>query len=101
MSNEEWTDLRDLNEVAIAQKSRWKIEIYLPSIEKWEEWTGIAWAMYRKYRGRPAQPKKVTVTSECWRNHNTAAITYTSVGCGMIDPWKRFPAGDITGEVEE
>jgi hypothetical protein len=96
--NEEWIELDDIEALAIAQGKGWEIEIYLPSIEKWEKWTGITWAVYRNYRGRSA-PKKVTVTSECWRHRQHHGLSW---GGGVnTEYWQRFPAGDITGEVEE
>jgi len=99
--NNEWQDLPTMQDVARAQYEGWEIKAMNMALTEWFSWDGRAWNVNAKFRGRPRQPAKITVTSECWRNIITAALAYTSTGKGMIAPWQRFPAGDITGEVEE
>ena len=97
----EWTELKDLQAVADAQVAGWEIQ-FLDDWNKWLDWAGEGWDSTTKYVGRPAQPKKVVVTSECWRNRVYGTLHW-------IDPsretprtdWQRFPAGDLTGEVED
>lgn len=93
MSNE-WTDLKDMTEVCVAQQQGWEIE-RKSSTHDWHQWQQTKWEVDCDYRGRP---KKITVTSECWRNKHYGGLSW---GGGYVSKsWQRFPAGDITGEVE-
>jgi len=97
--NEEWIDLTDLYSVAMAQTNGWDIEA-LDCDYEWFPWIGVHWAMRTAYRGRPKQPKKITVTSECWRQQYSGELQWRVPEAKFDKDWKRFPAGDITGEVE-
>ena len=96
MSND-WVELRDMKQVAEAQWDGWEIEtLYMGD---WLEWRGREWALGNKYRGRPKQPKTKTVKSECWRCSDGRLFwTNEKIKDGL---WKRFPAGDMMGEVAE
>jgi hypothetical protein len=99
----EWTELKDLQAVAKAQADGWEIE--LRHAYGWHIWEGETWKAGWKFRGRPAQLKTRTVTSECWRCKSDGQLIWRSAdkaSCFNWDAhWQRFPAGDITGEVEE
>jgi len=88
MSNE-WTELNTIEEVVRANARGWVIEEF-----------SMGDGIHCKYRGRPKQPKKVIVTSECWRAPS-GILTWQLCGAELTENWRRFPAGDITGEVEE
>lgn len=98
----EWVELNDIGAVAIAQGKGWEIEFQSdPGNDKycpWLEWCGNAWRKNYLYRGRPKQPKKVIVTSECWRHKHHHGLSWAEDL--NAEYWQRFPAGDITGEVE-
>ena len=98
--NKEWIKLNDIQSVAMAQANGWEIEA-LASDCGWYPWIGASWAMNTGYRGRPRQPKKATVTSECWRDKISGTLHWQKYGHSVKPDWQRFPAGDITGEVEE
>lgn len=95
----EWKDLTTPQEVAEAQADGWEIEHALAGVGAWEPWSGSGWAVGLIYRGRPKQPKTRTVTSVCWRQKEDGRLWWGSYP--DYDGWQRFPAGDITGEVEE
>jgi hypothetical protein len=102
MSNE-WLDLPYIWDVAGALDKGWEIEFQIdPGNDKycqWLAWRGNDWRKNYLYRGRPAQPKKVTVTSECWRSDD-GCLDWAEAEKDFIgEGWKRFPAGDITGEI--
>jgi hypothetical protein len=120
MSNE-WKPLEDLTDVGWAQANGWEIEVDTTRSGDWEHWEGRNWVAHLNYRGRPAQPameqhprgcrclscmtpkqpRKVTVTSECWRLKVTGGLAWQNAGQTMNDDWQRFPAGDVTGEIEQ
>lgn len=99
----DWTELKTGKEVFDRQAEDWEIEIFNYHKQVFEPWDGCTWAVERKYCGRPKQPRKVVVTSECWRNRHNGQLAWRVESCGWAtsDEWKRFPAGDIVGEVEE
>jgi hypothetical protein len=98
MSN--WKDLTNTAMVMIAADKGWEIEERWRS--DWRKWMGRGWNRETEYRGRPAQPKKVTVTSKCWRHEKYGSLSWgdPSRSC-YTNEWQRFPAGDLQGEVEE
>jgi hypothetical protein len=95
--NNEWINLTTGKEVFDRQAEGWEIEVKWGT--SWHTWDGNGWVMHAQYRGRPKQPKPKIVTSECWRHKNNGGLTWGR----HVDTtsWQRFPAGDITGEVEE
>jgi len=130
MTTQDWKDLITMREVAEAQHNRWEIHTSTDERLTWFNWTGEVWEAECIYRGRPKHPElcgawagnglcilpkghnmgkadipknhksgKRTVTSECWRNKQHGGLSW---GTGYTNEWwQRFPAGDITGEVEE
>lgn len=100
--SEEWQDLPTMADVARAEKDGWEIERVSiaggNSPIVWIVWDGTSWLKHWIYRGRPKQPKTVTVTSYCWRNEGGALVWNGSPSPSY--GWKRFPAGDIPGEVD-
>lgn len=98
--NTEWTPLDGLKDVSDAEQAGWEIEVKGSS--GWCHWNGTSWSAVWDMRGRPKQPKKIiTVTSLCWRNKRDGNLCWYSYGNEPSSDWQRFPAGDITGEVEE
>lgn len=98
---QEWKDLPDLQWVATAQAEGWEIEVCVDRT-LWLHWDGEFWLDRNQYRGRPKQPKKTTVTSECWRWKTGGDLSWNTPNAERpSEGWQRFPAGDITGEVEE
>jgi hypothetical protein len=103
MMRTEWIELKSIEDVARAKMEGWEIEhLYMGS---WIRWMGREWLSGNKYRGRPKQPKKVTVTSECWRHKKHGTLTWSVPNATYFDydttVWQRFPVGDRVGEVEE
>jgi hypothetical protein len=98
----EWTELNTLQDVAKAQADGWEIE-YASVENEWLAWGGGAWMNGILYRGRPKQPKTRTVTSECWRHMRDGEVRWRDPESdwNFVSDWKRFPAGDFVGEVEE
>jgi hypothetical protein len=99
--NEEWSDLPSLLSVAKAEADRWQIQASKDA-EDWVPWVGGAWFENIYYRGRPKHPVERIIASKCWYDNLDGSLTWRDsvfdIGC---DRFKRFPAGDITGEVEE
>jgi hypothetical protein len=98
--NIEWQDLPTMRDVAYAQDNWWEIRVFNCLSKTWVAWNGKFWDCQGKYHGHPKQPKKDTVTSECYRHRQYGWITHENNRKNSTD-WQRFPAGDITGEVEE
>ena len=100
MCKDNWNPLPDMDSIVKAQAWDWEIERFFN--EDWRNWDNNDWKSCWFFRGRPKQPKKITVTCECWRNKH-GVLTYRNPGQSELstNEWKRFPAGDITGEVEE
>lgn len=52
----------------------------------------------------PTPENKIEVTSFCWRHGDTGNLYHTTKEdkepINPLNRWRRFPAGDITGEVE-
>jgi hypothetical protein len=96
----EWVELNGIEDIARAKVEGWEIEY--STKDGWSKWNGTGWYAGWTFRGRPEQPKKVVVTSECWRNKQHGGLSWAAnpiTGTYSKD-WQRFPAGDITGEVE-
>ena len=97
----EWQDLPDLQAVAKAQVEGWEIECSTDASD-WYRWLENTWHNKNAYRGRPAQPKVKTVTSECWRNKITGDVTWSVPASRFISEYQRVPKWDLKdGEVEE
>ena len=97
--NKEWTDLKDLNDVAIAQKSGWEIEIDATGDNDWVAWGGTAWMNHQKYRGRPAQPKVKKVKLEAWLD-SLKELRWFAGPIPFLTSWTRVPSEDKEIEVE-
>jgi hypothetical protein len=99
--NEEWVTLPTLLSLAQAHTNGWEIETELFPCT-WVPWLGITWGNDTGYRGRPKQPVERIIASKCWYDNLDGSLTWRDsvfdIGC---DRFKRFPAGDITGEIEE
>ncbi len=97
----EWRDLPTMQDVARAQIEKWEIEEFY--MGDWILWMQRGWTFGTRYRGRPAQPKKTIVISECWRHPEHGGLFWRSHGNTTCKPeaYVRFPAGDITGYVEQ
>ena len=100
MCNGKWNPLPDIEQVANAKILGWEIEVCVGN-NCWHPWNKQSWNEQASYRGRPKQPRTVTMTSECWRWGDGALVWREPNNIPAGDRWKRFPAGDITGEVEE
>ena len=99
MCNDKWNPLPDIEQVSNAKILGWEIQYYADG--DWFPWTASSWVNCVKYRGRPKQPRTVTVTSECWRDTG-GCLTWRDHNHPIRNgDWKRFPAGDITEEVKK
>ncbi len=96
----DWIELKDLQAVAEAQRNGWEID-YCYANSAWCLWHGTGWGSDMLFRGRPKQPKKVTMISECWRHIGTGDLIWKTPTAILPKHWQRFPAGDIVGEVED
>ena len=102
MSNE-WIELNGIEDVARAKVEGWEIEV-LDTGSRWTAWNPVRWNATWKMRGRHAQPKTRTIALECWVHLPSGTTTTRLAGDPLLDneeSYRRFPAGDITGEVEE
>lgn len=104
METNEWTELNDIIEVAEAVALEMEIEVRIPGPaqepERWIAWTGEGWHYSTRYRARERKPAMKKVKSLCWRGDNTGALLWNTEGQPVPRDYKRFPAGDISGEVE-
>lgn len=96
----EWLELQTLADVAKAQVAGWDIEVTEDGVY-WHKWIGESWKSGWIYRGRPAQPKKIDVISECWRDPQNGALIWRRPNQTPFGLWKRFPTCDACGEAEE
>ena len=100
MCKDTWITLDTLEKVSNSHIEGWEIQ-YRTVGGEFGWWMGDAWRKDWIFRGRPKQPRTVTVTSECWREI-TGVLTWRNPNNPDLGKfWKRFPAGDITGEIEE
>jgi hypothetical protein len=101
--SEEWKDLPTITDVGEAVAAGMEIEIqYDPGNDKycpWKTWDGKHWYETYLFRARQSKPKTVKVKSLCWR-HPAGDLVWSGETCNFA-MFKRFPAGDILGEVEE
>jgi hypothetical protein len=98
MSNE-WKPLEDLTDVGWAQANKWEIQRLVTGGYGWVPWDGKTWAINAQYRGRPAQPKKVTVKLLGWLA--PSGLLYHATADYTQGDWKRVPSEDKTVEVEQ
>ena len=96
----EWRNLPTMADVAAAQAAGDEIEVRRLGEFDYTEWSGTAWAMAWSFRARPRQPKMKKVKSLCYRSTVSGELTWRKEELPIIN-WKRFPAGDIEGEVED
>lgn len=97
----DWIELKTGKEAFDRAAEGWEIEI-LVLRHGWEKWGGRFWYADGQFRGRPPQPKTKVVTSECWRHYANGELAWKNPGLRFNDSlWQRFPAGDITGEVND
>lgn len=78
--------------LAISKANHWLMEI---AHEHWHEII----AALRKEQESAKSPAKVQVKSLCWREAG-GNLTWRNEGAEVAKCWERFPAGDLTGEVE-
>lgn len=98
----EWKDLTDPEELFRLHKAGWEIERNMHGV--WEWWDGRSWTAAWSFHGRPPQPKTRTVTLEMWLHTDSGSTTTRLAGNTDFEDlpgYCRFPAGDITGEVED
>jgi hypothetical protein len=98
MSNK-WLELPYMWDVAGALDKGWEIEVDTGGRAGWEPWKGKAWVDYMPYRGRPAQPKTVTVKLLGWLA--PSGLLYHATADYTQGDWKRVPSEDKTVEVEQ
>jgi hypothetical protein len=123
----EWHQLKGIEVFATAVAAGMGIEVAVPQFDssiKWVEWNQQFWDIDRLYRARyrartyspadraelglpehldpirKAKPAKMRRKSLCWRGVNEGTLAWRGEGIVMDCFWKRFPAGDIEGEVE-
>jgi hypothetical protein len=99
MSNE-WQDLPNMRAVSVAQNSGWEIEALFG--DHWMLWDGVRWERFRKYHGRPAQPKtsrKVKLLG--WWDETTGQMIEHAEGFPISGCWHRVPSKDKTVWVQE
>jgi hypothetical protein len=94
MSDENWKDLPDLQAVSEAQRNGWEIETDLVS-GSWVKWGGTTWLGYVNYRGRPAKLKFL-----CYTNGINLMRQVEGIDPKPESFTKRFPTGDLEGDVE-
>ena len=94
----EWTELKTMFEVADAKAAGWEIMVQNNPEYDWEMWDGTGWANYWKFRGRPAQPKKVKV--KLFGYIVDGKLAQVERGVTIPGNALQFPAGDIEGEVD-
>jgi hypothetical protein len=97
---EEWKPLNGIEDVAVAVATGMEIECKRLFGGQFEPWVGQDWFAGWTYRARHKAPAKVLVTRICWTSLG-GNLTWTSEGYQFYSKdWKRFPAGDLAGEVE-
>jgi hypothetical protein len=100
--NTEWKPLNGIDEVTAAREAGMEIQVDI--LDEWKQWNGEGlgqwWFFGLKFRARHKQAK-VLVKSICWRSLG-GNLTYTKPDYQFYaKDWKRFPAGDLEGEVED
>lgn len=94
----EWTELKTLQEVAIAQSKDWEIE-YRMLYGPWAKWCESSWQEANTYRGRPRQPKMKKVKMLCW--FDGFGLFWRKEAMNYDKQWIRVPAQDIEIEIPE
>lgn len=96
----EWHELNGIEEVAAAVAEGMEIQVQHEDTD-WFLWPGLVWnANHVKYRARPRKPAKVLGKRICWTSTN-GNLTWTNEDYQFYaKDWKRFPVGDLEGEVE-
>lgn len=96
----EWKPLNTILDVAAAKTAGMEIEVYDTDVEDWVPWQGIYWFSDWNFRARPRKPKTVKVKSLCWRGKGTGHLVWWDALANPGEGFVRFPAGDISGDVE-
>jgi hypothetical protein len=96
----EWKELKTIGQVAEAHEAGMEIEVNHDCHIGWQSWAGTVWYSSAKYHARPRKPKMVKVKSLCWRQESSGGLLWRCEGYDIGENWKRFPKGDIEGEVE-
>lgn len=97
----EWHYLKGIEEVGAAVAEGMEIECKRAIGREFEAWVGADWFVGWEYRARAPRPAKELVKSICWRS-KSGNLTWTAENYVFYSKdWKRFPAGDIKGDVEE
>jgi hypothetical protein len=100
MKPHEWKELKNIVEVSAAAAERMEIEFQNPRSNDWCPWKGEAWFSHCLYRARPLKPVKMQVKSLCWRESSGFLYWRDETWKQSNTEAKRFPSGDLTGEVE-
>jgi hypothetical protein len=96
----EWHELNGIEEVAAASKEGMEIECKKVLGTDFQPWEGQDWFAGWQYRARHKAPAKVLVKRICWTSTG-GNLTWTKEDYQFYSKdWKRFPAGDIEGEVD-
>jgi hypothetical protein len=104
--NTEWKQLSGIEEVTAARDAGLEIEVDI--LDEWKPWNGEfsalldqVWFKDLKYRARHRKLAKVLVKRICWTSIG-GNLTWTKEDYQFYSKdWKRFPAGDLFGEVDE
>jgi hypothetical protein len=99
--NTEWRTLDGIVEFGAAVATGMEIECKRLLGGQFEPWVGQDWFVGWAYRARHPAPAKELVKSIRWRSLG-GNLTWTSEDYQFYaKDWKRFPAGDLFGEVDE
>ena len=93
----EWKELNGIAEVADAVQKEMDIFCSYDGMV-WGTWNGQSWHAITFYRARQKEPAMKMVKSLCWRCEE-GGLLWGDLSNSTL--YKRFPAGDIEGEVEE
>lgn len=103
----DWKPLNGIVETAKAMMAGMEIEVFHDALG-WLPWVATTWYANSSYRARPRkpepkeqiQPTTKRVKSLCWRDSVDGELKWTDEGINKEGRWKRFPIGDLEGDVE-
>ena len=93
----DWEEITDPEELFRLKREGWEIQIN--GFSGWEKWEGTTCIFNMRYRARPCTKTKTKkVKLLCWFDGEDL---FWKPEDHPVMHWRRFPAGDIEGEVEE